>query len=129
MLFSRQQLETANSYMALYYDKVIFVNFVDDTYMPIKVSEEEWVKIPKKTSFTNWVKSFSCSELFRGNRDEFLKLADLKNMSLLDHPYIHQYEKFINNDFHKVQTEVYPTGLGCAYLIVRDLTKINKGEN
>lgn len=132
MIFSRQQLDAALEYTAAFYDKVILVDFNNDSFKPIKVSDKEWRTVPSYLSFTNWIRAFCNSADYKalddGNNYRLRNLTDIDFCRNLKHNIIINYRKIINDGYHIVQTELYPKGDGLAYLFVKDITLFNKKE-
>lgn len=132
MIFSKQQMETAFAYSGIYFDKILLVNFVEDSFTPIKVNDREWRKIPSLSSFSDWVKGFIKSDMYRTQDVTYpyynlASLANIEGMSKLTAPMFFSYQKIIDCGWHDVQAELYPIGSGLAYLFVRDITKIQEG--
>lgn len=132
MLFSKQKLEVAFRFSSIYYDKVIIVDFNENKFEPIRVSDKEWNSMKKNATFTEWLTDFVTSDNYRPcndkNKDQLIDLLDLDAFKMRYDVMICNYFKFIDGEYHIVQMELYPIALtGCAYLFVRDLTKMQRG--
>lgn len=127
MIFSKQRMQTAYEYAGQYFDKILLINFVENSWSPIKVDNDEWNKLDHHINFTDWVESFMNSTMYQpviNSLTPFDVLKDLEYLKTITTPLIFHYKKKINNDYHIVQTEVYPIGSGLGYLFVRDVTKM-----
>lgn len=123
MIFSRHQMDALTAHISIYYDKALLINFEEDTFLPIKVSDREWDYIDKNIKFSEWIKGFIDSEMSYGAEDLII-LTDKEKMVKQTSPLVFDYMKKVIGSFHSVQTELYPIGSSLAYLVVRDLTKM-----
>ena len=127
MIFSKQNLDKAFTYMSKYYNTILFIDLETDKFSPIKINDTE-VK-----SFSDWVAEFFISPFYSSNGDNtqlvksIMTLRNLEKLKQVTTPIIMEYKKIINNVFHDIMLEFIPIENNQAYLFVKDLYLMQKG--
>lgn len=135
MVFSRQKLDKAFSYLSKYYNKILFINLDDDSFELIKVNDQEWKSFSgldiKK--FSDWIAGFFDSKFYSCKMDNdhvvktILTLRDIEKLRQVSNPMTIEYRKIIDGYFHDVMLEYLPIGNNRALLFVKDLFLMEKG--
>lgn len=128
MIFSNQELHKAFAYKSAYYNKVIFVNRDDGSFIPIKVDDGEWKNLNKTYSYEKWHEEFSKSLYFmdESEANAFYWFANFDMLKLMKYPRSMTYIRKIGEDWHRVLMEALPVDDG-IYLFVKDLNKYEEG--
>ena len=127
MIFSKQNLDKAFTYMSKYYNTILFIDLETDKFSPIKIKDTE-VK-----SFSDWAAEFFISPLYSSNGDNtqlvksIMTLRNLEKLKQVTTPITMEYKKIIDNVFHDVMIEFIPIENKQAYLFVKDLYLMQKG--
>lgn len=127
MIFSKQKLDKAFTYMSKYYNKILFIDLETDQFSPIKVNDRE-VK-----SFSDWAAGFFESPFYSSNGDNtqlvksIMTLRNLEKLKQVTTPIIMEYKKIVDGVFHDVMLEFIPIENNQAYLFVKDLYLMQKG--
>lgn len=135
MIFSKQHLEKAFTYMSKYYNKILFIDLEKDEFEPIKVNDNEWntLKYTGLIKFSDWVAGFFESPFYSSNGDNDLlvksifTMRNLEQLKKVDKPISMEYKKIIDGEFHDVMLEYIPIGDNRAYLFVKDIYLMRKG--
>lgn len=135
MIFSKQKLDKAFTYLSRYYNKILLINLDNDTFEPIKVHDKEWQVFTYSDveNFSHWVAEFFDSPFYSSDKDntQLVKsifiLRDLDKLRAVKTPMTLNYKKIIDGIFHDVMLEYIPIGNGRAYLFVKDLYLMQKG--
>ena len=71
MIFSKQKLDKAFTYMSKYYNKIILIDLDKDEYEPIKINDNEWKKLTELNSmkFSEWIAGFFGSRFYSCKMD------------------------------------------------------------
>ena len=127
MIFSKQELDKAFTYMSKYYNTILFIDLETDKFSPIKINDTE-VK-----SFSDWAAEFFQSPFYSSNGDNtqlvksIMTLRNLEKLKQVTTPITMEYKKIIDNVFHDVMIEFIPIENKQAYLFVKDLYLMQKG--
>ena len=127
MIFSKQELDKAFTYMSKYYNTILFIDLETDQFSPIKINDTE-VK-----SFSDWAAKFFQSPFYSSNGDNtqlvksIMTLRNLEKLKQVTTPITMEYKKIIDNVFHDVMIEFIPIENKQAYLFVKDLYLMQKG--
>lgn len=127
MIFSKQNLDKAFTYMSKYYNTILFIDLETDQFSPIKIKDTE-VK-----SFSDWATGFFISPFYSSNGDNtqlvksIMTLRNLEKLKQVTTPITMEYKKIVNNVFHDVMIEFIPIENKQAYLFVKDLYLMQKG--
>lgn len=127
MIFNKQNLDKAFTYMSKYYNTILFIDLETDQFSPIKIKDTE-VK-----SFSDWAAEFFQSPFYSSNGDNtqlvksIMTLRNLEKLKQVTTPIIMEYKKIIDNVFHDVMIEFIPIENKQAYLFVKDLYLMQKG--
>ena len=127
MIFSKQELDKAFTYMSKYYNTILFIDLETDKFSPIKINDTE-VK-----SFSDWAARFFQSPFYSSNGDNtqlvksIMTLRNLEKLKQVTTPITMEYKKIIDNVFHDVMIEFIPIENNQAYLFVKDLYLMQKG--
>lgn len=124
MIFGKQNVVTALSYISYFYNKIILVDTMTDTYLPIKIDDDEWKNVPDKTCFSNWVKRFAESDLFVGDPESLIRLLDLNKLKAMKKPDQISYWRKIGREEHWITLELIPIGEGQFYIFLKDMSKM-----
>ncbi len=87
MIFSKQNLDKAFTYMSKYYNTILFIDLETDQFSPIKINDTE-VK-----SFSDWVAGFFQSPFYSSNGDntQLVKsIMTLRNLEKLKQIYLQE---------------------------------------
>ena len=127
MIFSKQNLDKAFTYMSKYYNTILLIDLETDKFSPIKINDTE-VK-----SFSDWADEFFQSPFYSSNGDNtqlvksIMTLRNLEKLKQVTTPITMEYKKIINNVFHDIMLEFIPIENNQAYLFVKDLYLMQKG--
>ena len=127
MIFSKQNLDKAFTYMSKYYNTILFIDLETDKFSPIKTNDTE-VK-----SFSDWAAGFFQSPFYSSNGDNtqlvksIMTLRNLEKLKQVTTPITMEYKKIIDNVFHDVMIEFIPIENNQAYLFIKDLYLMQKG--
>lgn len=127
MIFNKQNLDKAFTYMSKYYNTILFIDLETDQFSPIKIKDTE-VK-----SFSDWAARFFQSPFYSSNGDNtqlvksIMTLRNLEKLKQVTTPITMEYKKIIDNVFHDVMIEFIPIENNQAYLFVKDLYLMQKG--
>lgn len=127
MIFSKQNLDKAFTYMSKYYNTILFIDLETDQFSPIKINDTE-VK-----SFSDWVAVFFESPFYSSNGDNtqliksIMTLRNLEKLKQVTTPITMEYKKIIDGVFHDVMIEFIPIENKQAYLFIKDLYLMQKG--
>lgn len=127
MIFNKQNLDKAFTYMSKYYNTILFIDLETDQFSPIKIKDTE-VK-----SFSDWAARFFQSPFYSSNGDNtqlvksIMTLRNLEKLKQVTTPITMEYKKIIDNVFHDVMIEFIPIENKQAYLFVKDLYLMQKG--
>lgn len=122
MIFSFQNLQTAMGYLAGCYDKIILVNYGEDSWEPIKVNVIEYEK-SKNLTLTDWLVRFS-----EGPDSEDFDVNLLEKAMRYGKPYAANYNKKIDGEYHKVTIEYLPIEERIGYILVFDHNAFKRGR-
>ena len=129
MIFSKQNLDKAFTYMSKYYNKILFIDLETDQFSPIKVNDKD----TEIKSFSDWAAGFFQSPFYSSNGDNtqlvksIMTLRNLEKLKQVTTPITMEYKKIIDNVFHDVMIEFIPIENKQAYLFVKDLYLMQKG--
>ena len=129
MIFNKQNLDKAFTYMSKYYNTILFIDLETDQFSPIKINDND---IEVK-SFSDWAAGFFQSPFYSSNGDNtqlvksIMTLRNLEKLKQITTPIIMEYKKIIDNVFHDVMIEFIPIENNQAYLFVKDLYLMQKG--
>ena len=127
MIFNKQNLDKAFTYMSKYYNTILLIDLETDKFSPIKINDTE-VK-----SFSDWAAEFFQSPFYssNGNNTQLVKsimtLRNLEKLKQVTTPIIMEYKKIVDGVFHDVMLEFIPIENNQAYLFVKDLYLMQKG--
>ena len=135
MIFSKQNLDKAFTYMSKYYNTILFIDLETDKFSPIKIKDKEWQTFTytEVKSFSDWVAEFFISPFYSSNGDNtqlvksIMTLRNLEKLKQVTTPITMEYKKIINNVFHDIMLEFIPIENNQAYLFVKDLYLMQKG--
>lgn len=129
MIFSKQKLDKAFTYMSKYYNKILFIDLETDQFSPIKVNDND----TEVKSFSDWAAGFLQSPFYSSNGDNtqlvksIMTLRNLEKLKQVTTPIIMEYKKIVDGVFHDVMLEFIPIENNQAYLFVKDLYLMQKG--
>lgn len=129
MIFSKQNLDKAFTYMSKYYNTILFIDLETDKFSPIKINDND----TEVKSFSDWAAGFFISPFYSSNGDNtqlvksIMTLRNLEKLKQVTTPITMEYKKIINNKFHDVMIEFIPIENNQAYLFVKDLYLMQKG--
>lgn len=129
MIFSKQKLDKAFTYMSKYYNTILFIDLETDQFSPIKVNDND----TEVKSFSDWAAAFFQSPFYSSNGDNtqlvksIMTLRNLEKLKQVTTPITMEYKKIIDNVFHDVMIEFIPIENKQAYLFVKDLYLMQKG--
>lgn len=129
MIFSKQKLDKAFTYMSKYYNTILFIDLETDQFSPIKVNDND----TEIKSFSDWAAVFFQSPFYSSNGDNtqlvksIMTLRNLEKLKQVTTPITMEYKKIINNMFHDVMIEFIPIENNQAYLFIKDLYLMQKG--
>lgn len=129
MIFSKQKLDKAFTYMSKYYNTILFIDLETDQFSPIKVNDND----TEVKSFSDWAAVFFQSPFYSSNGDNtqlvksIMTLRNLEKLKQVTTPITMEYKKIINNMFHDVMIEFIPIENKQAYLFIKDLYLMQKG--
>ena len=129
MIFSKQNLDKAFTYMSKYYNTILFIDLETDQFSPIKVNDND----TEVKSFSDWAAGFFISPFYSSNGDNtqlvksIMTLRNLEKLKQVTTPITMEYKKIIDNVFHDVMIEFIPIENKQAYLFVKDLYLMQKG--
>lgn len=127
MIFSKQELDKAFTYMSKYYNTILFIDLETDQFSPIKINDTE-VK-----SFSDWAARFFQSPFYSSNGDNthlvksIMTLRNLEKLKQVTTPITMEYKKIVDGVFHDVMLEFIPIENNQAYLFIKDLYLMQKG--
>ena len=138
MIFSKQKLDKAFTYMSKYYNKILFIDLETDQFdqfLPIKVNDREWQTFTytEVKSFSDWVAEFFESPFYSSNGDNtqlvksIMTLRNLEKLKQVTTPITMEYKKIIDGVLHDIMLEFIPIENNQAYLFVKDLYLMQKG--
>lgn len=129
MIFSKQNLDKAFTYMSKYYNTILFIDLETDKFSPIKVNDND----TEVKSFSDWTAGFFQSPFYSSNGDNtqlvksIMTLRNLEKLKQVTTPITMEYKKIINNMFHDIMIEFIPIENKQAYLFIKDLYLMQKG--
>ena len=129
MIFSKQNLDKAFTYMSKYYNTILFIDLETDKFSPIKINDND----TEVKSFSDWADGFFQSPFYSSNGDNtqlvksIMTLRNLEKLKQVTTPITMEYKKIINNVFHDIMLEFIPIENNQAYLFVKDLYLMQKG--
>ena len=129
MIFSKQKLDKAFTYMSKYYNTILFIDLETDQFSPIKVNDND----TEVKSFSDWAAGFFESPFYSSNGDNtqlvksIMTLRNLEKLKQVTTPIIMEYKKIVDGVFHDVMLEFIPIENNQAYLFVKDLYLMQKG--
>lgn len=129
MIFSKQNLDKAFTYMSKYYNKILFIDLETDQFSPIKINDND----TEVKSFSDWVARFFQSPFYSSNGDNtqlvksIMTLRNLEKLKQVTTPITMEYKKIVDGVFHDVMIEFIPIENKQAYLFVKDLYLMQKG--
>ena len=129
MIFSKQKLDKAFTYMSKYYNTILFIDLETDQFSPIKVNDND----TEVKSFSDWAAGFFESPFYSSNGDNtqlvksIMTLRNLEKLKQVTTPITMEYKKIIDGVFHDVMLEFIPIENNQAYLFVKDLYLMQKG--
>ena len=135
MIFSKQNLDKAFTYMSKYYNKILFIDLETDQFSPIKIKDSEWQTFTytEVKSFSDWVAGFFESPFYSSNGDNtqlvksIMTLRNLEKLKQVTTPITMEYKKIVDGVFHDIMLEFIPIENNQAYLFVKDLYLMQKG--
>lgn len=129
----KAKLETALTYMGMFYDKILFVDFEKDSFYILKINDDEYNKLHKDIpiSLSKWIDIFIHSRYFKpyGNNrsiNYYCKYTDVNYLNSISHPMVLEYQKLIHETYHDIELTMIPFGKSFAYIYVKDNTKLNR---
>lgn len=129
MIFSKQKLDKAFTYMSKYYNTILFIDLETDQFSPIKVNDND----TEVKSFSDWAAGFFQSPFYSSNGDNtqlvksIMTLRNLEKLKQVTTPITMEYKKIIDGVFHDVMIEFIPIENNQAYLFIKDLYLMQKG--
>lgn len=129
MIFSKQNLDKAFTYMSKYYNKILFIDLETDQFSPIKINDND----TEVKSFSDWVAGFFQSPFYSSNGDNtqlvksIMTLRNLEKLKQVSTPITMEYKKIVDSVFHDVMLEFIPIENNQAYLFIKDLYLMQKG--
>ena len=129
MIFSKQKLDKAFTYMSKYYNTILFIDLETDQFSPIKVNDND----TEVKSFSDWAAGFFQSPFYSSNGDNtqliksIMTLRNLEKLKQVTTPITMEYKKIVDGVFHDVMLEFIPIENNQAYLFVKDLYLMQKG--
>lgn len=129
MIFSKQNLDKAFTYMSKYYNTILFIDLETDQFSPIKVNDND----TEVKSFSDWAAGFFESPFYSSNGDNtqlvksIMTLRNLEKLKQVTTPITMEYKKIVDGVFHDVMLEFIPIENNQAYLFVKDLYLMQKG--
>lgn len=129
MIFSKQNLDKAFTYMSKYYNKILFIDLETDQFSPIKINDND----TEVKSFSDWVAWFFQSPFYSSNGDNtqlvksIMTLRNLEKLKRVTTPITMEYKKIVDGVFHDIMIEFIPIENNQAYLFVKDLYLMQKG--
>ena len=130
-MLNRIAMQKSFQYLELFYNKILKINYAQDSFVVIKADDGELDKLPRLITFSQWVKDFINSPYFvpygeNRQKMEFVKYFDLDYLRKLDCPLVLEYRKLVDGELHDMELTLLNVGSERAYIFVRDNTKINK---
>lgn len=117
MIFSYSEMDKALRIVGHFYNKIIFVDFIEDKYRLIKINDIEYKHMQHSdVNFFDWINGFKNSEYSMNLNYNF----DPDILKSIDRPLILNYKKSINGVMKDVTLEMVPVGTGRAYIFVKD---------
>ena len=129
MIFSKQNLDKAFTYMSKYYNKILFIDLETDNFSPIKVNDND----TEVKSFSDWIAEFFESPFYSSNGENtqlvksIMTLRNLEKLKQVTVPITMEYKKIVDGVFHDIMLEFIPIENNQAYLFVKDLYLMQKG--
>lgn len=129
MIFSKQKLDKAFTYMSKYYNTILFIDLETDQFSPIKVNDND----TEVKSFSDWVAWFFQSPFYSSNGDNtqlvksIMTLRNLEKLKQVTTPITMEYKKIVDGVFHDIMIEFIPIENKQAYLFIKDLYLMQKG--
>lgn len=129
MIFSKQKLDKAFTYMSKYYNTILFIDLETDQFSPIKVNDND----TEIKSFSDWAAVFFQSPFYSSNGDNtqlvksIMTLRNLEKLKQVTTPITMEYKKIVDGVFHDIMLEFIPIENKQAYLFVKDLYLMQKG--
>lgn len=129
MIFSKQKLDKAFTYMSKYYNTILFIDLETDQFSPIKVNDND----TEVKSFSDWAAGFFQSPFYSSNGDNtqlvksIMTLRNLEKLKQVTTPITMEYKKIVDGVFHDVMIEFIPIENNQAYLFIKDLYLMQKG--
>lgn len=135
MIFSKQKIDKAFTYMSKFYNKILLIDLKNDTFEPIKVNDTEWQTLTnfEILNFSSWIAGFFESPFYSSNGDNtelvksIMTLRDINRLRNITTPLTMEYKKIIDGEFHDVMLEYIPCNEEKALLFVKDLYFMRKG--
>lgn len=135
MIFSKQKLDKAFTYMSKYYNKILLIDLENDTFEPIKVNDKEWATFTNTNinNFSKWIAGFFDSKFYSCKMDNdhvvrsIMTLRNIEKLREVKTPITIEYKKVIDGYFHEVMLEYLPCIENKALLFVKDLYLMEKG--
>lgn len=124
MIFNNYGYAEAINYVSYLYDKVLRVDTNQDSFRPLKVRDEEWNRINKFITFSEWLVDFRESPYLHPEDREQFRLVNLKSLAKAQNPKCIRYRKLICGTYHEVLLEAVPIGSGILFLFVKDINSI-----
>lgn len=118
MIFSYDEMDKVLRLIGHYYNKIIFVDFINDKYRLIKINDLEYMELKKnvKDNFYDWINGFKNSKYSMNLNFDF-------NPDILDKlemPISLNYKKVIDGEFKDVTMELLPLGNGTGYILIKN---------
>ena len=129
MIFNKQNLDKAFTYMSKYYNTILLIDLETDQFLPIKIKDSD----TEVKSFSDWAAGFFQSPFYSSNGDNtqlvksIMTLRNLEKLKQVTTPITMEYKKIIDNVFHDVMIEFIPIENNQAYLFIKDLYLMQKG--
>lgn len=129
MIFSKQELDKAFTYMSKYYNTILFIDLETDKFSPIKINDND----TEVKSFSDWAAGFFQSPFYSSNGDNtqlvksIMTLRNLEKLKQVTTPITMEYKKIVDGVFHDIMIEFIPIENNQAYLFVKDLYLMQKG--
>lgn len=129
MIFSKQKLDKAFTYMSKYYNTILFIDLETDQFSPIKVNDND----TEVKSFSDWAAVFFQSPFYSSNGDNtqlvksIMTLRNLEKLKQVTTPITMEYKKIVDGVFHDIMIEFIPIENNQVYLFIKDLYLMQKG--
>lgn len=126
MIFNNIGYAEAVNYVSYLYDKVLRVDTNTDSFRPLKVRDDEWNRINKFITFSEWLVDFRESPYLHPEDREKFMLVTREALAEAWNPKCLRYRKLIGGHYHDVLLEIVPIGGGIVFLFVKDIDSIEE---